>query len=160
MKLDSSDHNKYLSYAFLGYGALSFLWLGFVFLMFLSSLFGSPGAPPTVVFVVGFAMILMLAFFTLPSLIAGWAGLNEKSWSRTIGIVASVMAVTSFPFGTIVGIYGLWFYFSDAWKEIYEDKEYVARGELPGKEVFDRWEMEAERYQREKEPVPPQGDWR
>lgn len=105
-------------------------------------------------------MIFMMALFTLPAAIAGWAGLKKKSWSRNIGIVASITSVTSFPLGTLAGVYGLWFYLSDAWKEVYEDKEYIQRGELPGKEVFERWEMEADRYEREQERVPPVGDWR
>ncbi|MBV9241061.1 MAG: hypothetical protein JO314_03545 [Acidobacteria bacterium] len=38
---------------------------------------------------------------------------------RTLGIIVCVMALFSFPLGTALGIYGLWFFLSDAGRELY-----------------------------------------
>jgi hypothetical protein len=39
---------------------------------------------------------------------AGWGLLNRESWARTWTIVLSFLALFNIPFGTILGIYGLW----------------------------------------------------
>lgn len=42
------------------------------------------------------------------SLFVGWSLLNRKPWGRTLAIVAAVLALLKFPFGTALGIYTLW----------------------------------------------------
>ena len=61
-------------------------------------------------------IILAIAAVTL---LAGWKMLKEKSGARTLGIIASIIALLSFPLGTALGIYGLWFLFGDAGKNFY-----------------------------------------
>ncbi|MBV9216085.1 MAG: hypothetical protein JO053_07910 [Acidobacteria bacterium] len=39
---------------------------------------------------------------------------------RTLGIIVCILALFSFPFGTALGIYGLWFLFSDGGKSLYQ----------------------------------------
>lgn len=62
---------------------------------------------------------LMLLAFAAVTLLAAWKMLKEKSGGRTLGIVASIVALLSFPLGTALGIYGLWFLFGDAGKTFY-----------------------------------------
>lgn len=38
---------------------------------------------------------------------------------RTLGIILSILMLFSFPLGTALGIYGLWFLFSDEGKALY-----------------------------------------
>lgn len=38
--------------------------------------------------------------------------LNFKPWARILGIIGSAMSLVSVPFGTALGIYGLWVLFS------------------------------------------------
>jgi len=38
---------------------------------------------------------------------------------RTLGIVISILSLFSFPLGTALGIYGLWFFFGDMGKALY-----------------------------------------
>lgn len=51
------------------------------------------------------AVLLILA---LPGLIAGWGLLTYRSWARILAVVLSALNILNFPFGTALGIYGLW----------------------------------------------------
>jgi len=42
---------------------------------------------------------------------------------RTLGIVLSILMILSFPLGTALGIYGLWFLFGDMGKSLYLGSE-------------------------------------
>ena len=54
--------------------------------------------------------ILVMVIFTLsvPGLIAGIGLLKRRPWARILTIVLSVLNLINIPFGTILGIYGLW----------------------------------------------------
>jgi hypothetical protein len=76
--------------------------------------------------IVGTVFIIFTVVFTPIILIiagiafaAGWKLIKEKSGARTWGIVASIVALCGFPLGTALGIYGLWFFFSDQGKHFY-----------------------------------------
>ena len=43
-----------------------------------------------------------------PSLIAGIGLLKHRDWARILAIVLAILAVTSFPMGTVASIYTLW----------------------------------------------------
>jgi hypothetical protein len=44
----------------------------------------------------------------IPTLIAGIGLLKQKGWARTLGMIVAVLALASFPVGTVAGIYTLW----------------------------------------------------
>ena len=48
------------------------------------------------------------SYGTAPSLIAGVGLLYFKPWARVLTIILSVIHLFSVPFGTALGIYGLW----------------------------------------------------
>jgi hypothetical protein len=54
-----------------------------------------------------FLLVLLLAL-SLPGLIAGIGLLYMKPWAKILGLVVSALDLLSFPFGTALGIYGLW----------------------------------------------------
>lgn len=58
--------------------------------------------------IAGSALSMFLIAFALPNLIIGWGLLTFKSWARIAGIVLSAISLINIPFGTILGIYGLW----------------------------------------------------
>jgi hypothetical protein len=58
--------------------------------------------------IAGSALAAFLGLFALPSLITGYGLLNFKPWSRIVGIVLSAISLINIPFGTIIGVYGLW----------------------------------------------------
>ena len=62
--------------------------------------------------------IIMLLFAALDFLI-GFKMLKEKAIGRTLGIIGSILSLFSFPLGTALGVYGLWFLFGDKGKEFY-----------------------------------------
>lgn len=69
------------------------------------------GLVAVVVFV---SMILML-----PQIIGGYKIFKERPNARTWGIVGSILSCLSFPIGTAVGVYGMWFLFGDEGKRFY-----------------------------------------
>jgi hypothetical protein len=42
------------------------------------------------------------------ALIAGYGLLNRRPWGRIVAIIAAILALLKFPFGTALGIYTLW----------------------------------------------------
>ena len=60
-----------------------------------------------------------------PSFITGYALLKRKRWARRIGIVAGVLAGLSFPFGTLLCVYTLWFLFGEKGKFLYHKAAYA-----------------------------------
>ena len=58
--------------------------------------------------IAGSALAAFLCFFSLPGLATGYGLLQQKPWARILGIVLSALSLINIPFGTIVGIYGLW----------------------------------------------------
>jgi hypothetical protein len=65
-----------------------------------------------IIALVGGAIALFLLLLSVPSIIAGIGLLNFKPWSRILAIVVSAFHLLSIPFGTALGIYGLWVLFS------------------------------------------------
>lgn len=161
------DHNKALGISHLAYGGfhLLLLALGSIFFLFILAV---PHRGGEEVGVFMSFMLILMAFgmlFTLPSLIAGYALLKRKDWARTAAIVAGILAMPSFPYGTALGVYTLWFMFDNAGKDLYanlsawSDQQQSA---LPGARVAGDWARGAAKKEREREYVPPprMPDWR
>lgn len=53
-----------------------------------------------------------IALVSVPSIIAGVGLLKFRDWARILTIVISILNLISIPFGTAVGIYGLWVLFN------------------------------------------------
>ena len=60
----------------------------------------------------GMATVSFLALWSLPSVIIGIGLVRRRPWARIAGIVVSILGLIVFPFGTILGVYGLWVLFS------------------------------------------------
>jgi hypothetical protein len=127
------DHNKTLGICHIVYGGFYTLIMGAMLVFFLTMFSTIPedprGGPPMAFF--GFIFGLMLVFyllFSLPSFIAGYALLKRRDWAKIASIVAAVFESMSFPLGTALCIYSLWFSLGDAGKSIYDRKYH---GPLP-----------------------------
>jgi hypothetical protein len=57
---------------------------------------------------VGTLVFIVIAAVALPGLVAGIGLLKLAPWSRILGIIISAIDLLSVPFGTALGIYGLW----------------------------------------------------
>ena len=58
--------------------------------------------------VAGTALVVFLLALSLPGLITGIGLLKFQPWARIVGIVLAAINLINIPFGTILGIYGLW----------------------------------------------------
>jgi hypothetical protein len=57
---------------------------------------------------IGAFIFFLLLVLSLPSLIAGVGLLQFRPWARILTIVLSALDLIHVPFGTALGIYGLW----------------------------------------------------
>ncbi|HEX7313707.1 MAG TPA: hypothetical protein VF297_07285 [Pyrinomonadaceae bacterium] len=111
------DHNKMLGIMHLIYGGffglvtlLMAVFFGIVGLGLGAAAANDPNAPPAGFFIALFGFIVVLyGLLSIPSIIAGYGMLKRKSWAKVAGIVASVLSAMSFPFGTALCVYTLWF---------------------------------------------------
>jgi hypothetical protein len=69
---------------------------------------------------VGSIIILGLVLTSLPSIVAGIGLLRLAPWARILTIVLSAVHLFSIPFGTALGIYGLWVLLSNETPPIFE----------------------------------------
>jgi hypothetical protein len=66
------------------------------------------GVGAAVLGMAGGIAFFVIALFSLPGLIGGIGLLKFQEWARIVIIVTSILNLISIPFGTAVGIYGLW----------------------------------------------------
>jgi len=64
-------------------------------------------APPLLM-MIGIGVCAFLLLLSLPGIVAGFGLLAFKDWARILTIVLSAFELLSVPFGTALGIYGLW----------------------------------------------------
>lgn len=60
----------------------------------------------------GMALVTFAVLMSLPAVIIGYGLYNVRPWARIAGIVLSIVSLIVFPFGTLLGVYGLWVLFS------------------------------------------------
>ena len=115
-----TTHVKVLGVLFIVFSALGIcaaLFLG-LSLGVATGIVGSSASPEDaavalpIIGVAGTALVVFLLALSLPGLIAGIGLLKFQPWARILGIVLSVINLINIPFGTIVGIYGLWVLFN------------------------------------------------
>jgi hypothetical protein len=56
----------------------------------------------------GGALATFLVLLSVPGLLAGWGLIKLRPWARVLTIVLSLLLLFHVPFGTVVGVYGLW----------------------------------------------------
>ena len=105
--------------------------LALVVLLFFSGMAGVVHSDPSpdsdvgvaalgVIGVVGFVAI---AFISVPSVIGGIGLLKYREWARILLIVMSALNLINVPFGTALGIYGLWTLLNDGTRVLFKNKE-------------------------------------
>lgn len=122
------DHNRLLSIFFMIIGGLS-LFGGLVFALIYGGLgvFILTSAPKpdartagAVFTVIGLVFGLIMTALSILFFLAGWRMYKENPAGRTLGMVASILCLMNFPLGTALGIYGIWFLFTDQGKAFYD----------------------------------------
>ncbi len=61
-----------------------------------------------IVGIAGGALILFLLILSIPTIVVAIGLTRHREWARIGGIVIAALLIFHFPFGTAVGIYGLW----------------------------------------------------
>src|ERR1044072_3305129 len=165
------DHNQVI-------GIMHLIWGGFnalimlIFLPFIIALIiggasdPEAGAPFVAFFsIFGVFMLLIALIFGLPPILAGYAMLKRKSWAKVWGIIAACVESLSFPFGTALCVYTLWFLFGDGQNFHNRGNTFGSqdwRGSLRDGSAYD-WETQrTSQSSRPREYVPPPQppDWR
>ena len=67
----------------------------------------------------GVTLATFLLVMSLPSVIIGIGLLQLRPWARVAGIVISLLNLFNFPFGTLLGVYGLWVLFSKETERVF-----------------------------------------
>ncbi|HEX8775132.1 MAG TPA: hypothetical protein VF735_16275 [Pyrinomonadaceae bacterium] len=116
--MTNEQHNKTLGILHLVYGALHGLMM-LMFVIFFAVIVPvvregnrtHDGMPFSIYLLIITLISLFGLFYSVPSLVAGYALLKRKSWARMAGIIGSVIAAMSVPLGTALCVYTLWFLF-------------------------------------------------
>jgi hypothetical protein len=110
-----ATHVKLLAWLNIIYGGLIAV-AGLVVFLIMGGIAGFVGASaspddrvavPILGMIGGFVFIVLLVL-SLPSIVTGIGLLHYKPWARIVGIVLSALHLPGIPFGTALGIYGLW----------------------------------------------------
>lgn len=113
-------HVRVLGVLFITLSALGLcVAIFFLFFMGAAALSVHAGADPhdaavalPIMGVVGTALFVFILLLSLPGIIVGIGLLKFMPWARIAGIVLCAINLISIPFGTLVGIYGLWVLFN------------------------------------------------
>lgn len=68
----------------------------------------------------GLALVIFVTALSLPAVVIGFGLLQFRPWARIGGIVLSIFDLIFVPFGTIVGVYGLFVLFSKDAERLFE----------------------------------------
>jgi hypothetical protein len=109
-----AQHVKILGFLHIIFNALM-IFFAIVVLLFFGGIAGIVAATPDsdqaaipILGTVGVIAFLAIFCLSLPGLIAGIGLLKFRPWARILGIIISILDLMNIPFGTALGIYGLW----------------------------------------------------
>jgi hypothetical protein len=157
------DHNKTLGILHLVYGGLHGLLLALMFAISAPVLYILTHAPDRdaapfsfVLFALGIGFLVSTLLF-IPTLVAGFGLLKRKSWGRTAGIVAAILAALNIPFGTALAVYSFWFLFGKG-ERLYRDEfaqfSRYSLNDAPPRPAYE-WAGEPQRESDYAPPAPP-----
>ena len=108
-------HVKVLGVLHVAMGALGLIGALLLVLVFggVAGIIAADGDPDAAVAVpiiglTGTALVACVAALSLPAVIVGIGLVQFRSWARIGGLVLSILDLIWIPFGTILGVYGLW----------------------------------------------------
>jgi len=68
----------------------------------------------------GMALVSFLFVLSIPGFVVGIGLLKRRPWARVAGIVMSIVGMMAIPFGTVLGVYGLWVLFSKETEQLFQ----------------------------------------
>jgi hypothetical protein len=73
--------------------------------------------------VIGVVGFVAIALISVPAVIGGIGLLKFREWARILLIVMSALNLINIPFGTALGVYGLWALLNDGTRVLFKNKE-------------------------------------
>lgn len=61
-----------------------------------------------ILLIVQYVPVVVILFFSVPTLIAAFGLLARKTWATLFGLVVGCLKLFSFPIGTAIGVYSIW----------------------------------------------------
>ena len=108
-------HVKVLGILHVAMGALGLIGALLLVLVFggVAGIVAADGDPDaaiafSIIGLTGTAIVVLVVALSLPGVIIGIGLVQLRSWARIGGIVLSILDLIWIPFGTILGVYGLW----------------------------------------------------
>src|SRR5688500_8631092 len=112
-------HVKVLAWLYIVFRVLGSLFgLGLMALLSIIGVAGAASDPDAwvalpILGMTGAALGVFMLALSLPGIVAGIGLLQFRPWARILTIVLSALNLMNIPFGTILGIYGLWVMLSE-----------------------------------------------
>ena len=72
--------------------------------------------------IVGTVLMLAALILSIPGIAAGFGLMNYRPWARMLTVVLSLLHLFNFPFGSALGVYGLWVLLSDEGRILFEQR--------------------------------------
>ena len=69
---------------------------------------------------VGTVLMMAALILSLPGIAAGFGLMTYRPWARLLTVVLSLLHLFNFPFGSALGVYGLWVLLSDEGRLLFE----------------------------------------
>jgi hypothetical protein len=108
-------HVKVLGVLHIALGALGLIGALLLVLVFggVAGIVAADGDPDaavafSIIGLTGTAVVVFIVALSLPGVIIGIGLFQFRSWARIGGIVLSIFDLIWVPFGTVLGVYGLW----------------------------------------------------
>ena len=73
-----------------------------------------------VVALVGTFLMMAALILSVPGIAAGFGLMTYRPWARMLTVVLSLLHLLNFPFGSALGVYGLWVLLSDEGRLLFE----------------------------------------
>lgn len=64
-------------------------------------------------------VLLVITFIMAANVAVGWGLMAMQNWARWLAIVMGLFSLLSFPIGTIVGAFSIWYLLTDEAKEAF-----------------------------------------
>ncbi|HEX8435492.1 hypothetical protein [Archangium sp.] len=81
---------------------------------------------------VGGVMATLLLVLALPGFIGGIGLLRRRAWSKVLTLILAVLNLASFPVGTALGLYTIWFWLQPNTRPLFFPQEREPRGPTLG----------------------------
>jgi hypothetical protein len=117
-------------------GLLALAALGLFAMLALGSLYADEAEERAGLLGVGGVMALVLLVLALPGFIGGIGMLRRRAWSKVLTLILAVLNLASFPVGTALGIYTLWFWLQPNARRLFFPQSPESRGpQLGGPDI-------------------------